>query len=489
MAPDPASATPSTEPPTSLPGADPAPGGEPVLGASSPTAKGTPQGAPAKGAPQDSGTVAALVRRTMRLSIVEGGLMQVFLNWTTGSVLVGYLLALGATPLHIGLVGSVPLLSQLASPFGAWAAEVLGQRRLVATLLGVIGRLSWLLAVFLPQLGVPAALQPSVIVVLVLFASAFQSATGTIWTAWMGDVVPDDRRGRYFGMRTGVLGVVGMAANLAAGAFLDRVAAPLSFQVVLGVAILSSLAAAVLYLFHYDPPTEKHPVRFGHVVLTPLKHPNFRRFLIFAALWQFAVMLGATFVIPYFLEELGMSFTQVAVWSSAAAVTALATTILWGRVADRVGNKAVVAIGTFLAGFLLPSNWILAGLTGRLEFIWFSAVCDAVAWGAIGPAVFNLALVTSPRSGRVTYIALYSVASGAAGFVGGALSGPLLQWFTSIDWPGAWSGYHTLFALTGVGRMLGWVWLRPVKEERAWRTRDVVSSLAIPARRRRTFGR
>lgn len=415
--------------------------------------------------------------------------MQVFLNWTTGSVLVGYLLHLGASPLHIALVGSVPLLSQLASPLGAWAAEVLGGRRLVATLLGVIGRLSWLLAVFLPQLGLPAAWQPSVIVVLVLFATAFQSATGTIWAAWMGDVVPDDRRGRYFGMRTGVLGVIGTAANLAAGAFLDRVQAPLSFQVVLGVAILSSLAAAVLYLFHYDPPTERRNVRFGQVMLTPLKHPNFRRFLTFAALWQFAVMLGAPFVVPYFLEELTMSFTQVAIWSSTAAVTALASTILWGRVADRVGNKPVLAIGTFLAGLLLPGNWILAGLTGRLEFIWLSAVCDAIAWGAIAPAVFNLALVTAPRSGRVSYIALYSLASGAAGFLGGALSGPLLTFFTGLQWPGVWSGYHTLFVLTAVGRMLAWVWLRPVQEERSWRTRDVVAALVLPGRRRRTFGR
>lgn len=415
--------------------------------------------------------------------------MQVFLNWTTGSVLVGYLLHLGATPLHIALVGSVPLLSQLASPLGAWAAEAMGRRRLVATLLGVTGRLSWLLAVFLPQLGLPAALQPSVIVVLVLFASAFQSATGTIWTAWMGDVVPDDRRGRYFGMRTGVLGVIGTVANLAAGAFLDRVAAPLSFQVVLAVAILSSLLGAVLYLFHYDPPTERRTMRLRQVMLTPLRHQNFRRFLLFAALWQFAVMLGATFVIPYFLEELGMSFTQVAIWSSAAAVTALLTTTLWGRVADRVGNRPVLAIGTFLAGLLLPTNWILAGLTGRLEFVWFSAVFDAVAWGAITPAVFNLALVTAPRSGRVSYIALYSLASGLAGFLGGALSGPLLSWFTHIDWPGAWNGYYTLFVLTGVGRMLGWVWLKRVTEERAWRTHEVVRLLAVPGRWRRMFGR
>ncbi len=428
----------------------------------------------------------------MRLSLVEGGLIQVFLNWTSGSVLVGYLLALGATPHHIALVGSVPLLSQLASPLGAWAAEVLGGRRAIAALLGGVGRAAWILAAFLPQLGIPEALQPTFLVGLVFVASAFQSATSTIWTAWMGDVVPDDRRGRYFGMRTGVLGVVGMAANIGAGAFLDRVAAPLSFQIVLGVAVGAALIGTLLYLLHYDPPTEKRRVRLGAIVITPLKHANFRRFLYFAAFWQFVVMLGAPFVIPYFLEELSMSFTQVALWSSTAAITALGTTILWGRLADRVGNKGVLAIGTFMAGLLLPSNWILAGLTGNLTFIWISAAFDALAWGAIGPAVFNLALVTSPRSGRVTYIALYAVASGVAGFAGGALSGPLLTFFQGLDYgrlPGGWSGYHTLFALSGLGRMLAWIWLRPVDEERSWRTRDLLRSLASPLLLRRVFGR
>ena len=52
----------------------------------------------------------------MRLSLIEGGLVQVFLNWTSGSVIIGYLLSLGASPTHIALVGSVPFLAQVASP-------------------------------------------------------------------------------------------------------------------------------------------------------------------------------------------------------------------------------------------------------------------------------------------------------------------------------------------------------------------------------------
>src|SRR5690606_9003729 len=46
------------------------------------------------------------VRRTMRLSLVEGDLVQVFLNWTSGSVIIDYLLSLGAAPWHIALVAA-----------------------------------------------------------------------------------------------------------------------------------------------------------------------------------------------------------------------------------------------------------------------------------------------------------------------------------------------------------------------------------------------
>src|SRR5690606_12935006 len=191
------------------------------------------------------------------------------------------------------------------------------------------------------------------------------------------------------------------------------------------------------------------------------------------------VMLGAPFVMPYFLEELGMTFTQVAFWSSIAALTSLFWTGVWGRAADAAGNKAVLAVGTFLAGAMLPANWILAGLTGDLVFIWVSAFFDAVAWGAIGPAIFNLALVSAPRTGRVSFVAAYSLVTGVAAFLGGTLSSTLLGWFQTLGAPSflaGWTGYHTLFLVTALGRASAWVLLKPVQEERAWRTRDLLRS-------------
>lgn len=416
-------------------------------------------------------------RRTMRLSIIEGGFSMFFINWTAGSVLTGYALHLGATPAELGLIGAVPLLAQAASPLVAWLAGRAGRRRGVAVAAAVLGRLLWLLAAALPALAPPEA-RVGWLVALVALSSVFIAGNATLWTAWMGDVVPPRERGRYFGLRTGVLGVVGTAANLAAGAWLDRVASPLDFQVVLLVAVGSGLVAAALLARHAEPPVSAARLHFRETFTAPLSDPAFRRFLLFAVYWQFAVLVAAPFVLPYFLGPLKMSFTQVAVWSAIASVAGLVIAPLWGRLADRVGNKPVLAIATVGAGTLLPLCWMLAG-PGRLWPIWVSAVVDALVWGAIGPALFNLALASAPRANRAAFIAALSAASGLAGFAGGLLSGPLFTLFQGLELRLGglqWTAYHWLFLASGLLRAGAWRFLRPVFEDRAWRTRDLLRS-------------
>jgi MFS family permease len=276
-----------------------------------------------------------------------------------------------------------------------------------------------------------------------------------------------------------------MLANLGAGYFLDVVSAPLSFQVVLAVSVVSAFIGIGLYVGHYDPPRTGERLSFKATFEEPFKEINFRHFMFFAIYWQFAVLTAAPFVFPYFIDQLQMTFTQIAIWSIIASSSALVTTTLWGRVADRYGNKAVLAIGTFIAGIGLPGNWILAGLTGNLWFIWLSAVFDAIAWGAIGPAMFNLALASAPQRGRVAFIAMYSLVTGIAGFVGGLLSGPLLTLFGNYELLTAqmsWTRYHWLFVLSGVLRANSWILLRRVKETNAWRTRDVLRAIRIGSR-------
>ncbi|WP_424951907.1 MFS transporter [Deinococcus sp.] len=417
----------------------------------------------------------ALARRTMRLSLLEGGFAMFFINWTSGSVLTGYALHLGATPTALGLIASVPLLGQAVSPLAAWLVGRRGRRKGVAVATALIGRGVWVLAATLPLLPVPDEARGALLVALVALSSLFIAANGALWTAWMGDVVPWKERGRYFGLRTGVLGVVGTAANLIAGTWLDRVAAPLSFQAVLLTATALGLVAAYVLKRHDEPPLDSARLPMSRAFSLPMSDRTFRRLLVFAVYWAFAIMVSSPFLIPYFLNHLKMSYVEVAIWSAISAASALVLAPAWGRLTDRVGNRPVLAVTTFLAGTLLPLTWMLAA-PGRLWPIWVSGVVDALVWSAINPGIFNLSLATTPRENRAAFIAVFSALTGVSGFIGGLVSGPLLELYRAIR-PAAtgWTAYHTLFATSAVLRMLAWTLLRRVPEEGAWRTRDLLS--------------
>lgn len=419
------------------------------------------------------------VSRTLWLSIIEGGFTQIFLVWTSGSVLTGLMLYLGATTAQLAAVASIPLLFQVLNPVAAWLVSNLGSRKNYMIFAGFFGRMVWLVPVVLPFLPLDPARFPGVVLGVVLFSSLFQNTIGPVWASMMADVVPDETRGRYFGLRGGLMGIIGMTAGLGSGWFLDRAPEPAGFQIVLFVAVLCALVGIRLYSFHYEPRVAKAGPSLWQTVKAPLVDRTFRPFLWFSAYWTVSVMLASPFVIPYFIRHLGMSFTQLAVWSAIASVATLFLSSLWGRLADRVGHKHVLKVTTFLAGSAHPACWMLA-TPGHLGFIWFSGIVEALSWGGINTAMFNLSVVTAPREKRMVYLAVAGAVTGIVGFCAGLLSGVLLEFLLKHEaWIGGfhWTGYHSLFTISAILRMQAWMLLGPVKEARAIPTRDILKWL------------
>ncbi len=426
--------------------------------------------------PPEAPPIANEVMRTMRLSIVEGTLTQMFLVWTSGAVLTGYMIHLGAGPMELAAVASIPMLAQASAPLAAWLLSLYPQRKLLAILLATIGRGVWIFPALLPLLRIPQEQAVLYLILLVGFSHFFQGGAGVIWSSWMGGVIPGTHRGRYFGLRGGILSVVGLVANLSAGVFLDRVGAPINYQAVLTVATVLALIGVSLYALHYDPAETTLKLGFAETVTAPLMDVNFRKFLMFIVYWNPSIMLAAVFVFPYFLQHLQMTFTQIAIWASIAAMTTLVAGPLWGRLADAVGNKAVLIITSMIAATALPLCWILA-TPDNLTFIYVSGFIDGVAWSAVTVSIFNLGLATAPGDRRTAYLAAIGLFGGIAGFLGGMLAGPLLALFRQYEFAllgYEWTGFHTLFVVSALLRMQAWRFVRPVNETRAWRTRDVL---------------
>ncbi len=423
-----------------------------------------------------------LVRRTMTLSILEGVPAMGFIVWTSGSVLTGYALYLHATPLQLGLLGGVPLAAQALAPLSAWLAGRTGARRGLALGAGLIGRSLWLLAPLV--LWLPPEWRLWSLLGLMLLAHAFLSANGTLWFSWMGDVVPDKERGRYFGLRGGILGVAGLLATLGGALALDRLPAPFKFQVLLWLGVACGLIALALLALHWEPPQRPERLKLAQTLTAPLADRNFRRFIVMQAYWALAWNLAAPFMLPYFYGQLHLKFTQGAVYSALVALLGLLLMPQWGRVADRVGHKPVFTLAAVGAGTALPLMWLLA-TPGHAWVVWLSAVFDATATGAGGAALANLALSGAPRERRSAYIAVLGVVTGLSGFVASVLGGQIVGWVSGLHLHLGGlqvTGYHAVFLLAALARTQVWRLTASFEEVGAWRARDLLNVRSLRAR-------
>lgn len=421
-------------------------------------------------------TISARVDRTMWVSLYEGALTTVYLNWTSGAVLTGYMLYLGATSMQLAMVASIPLLAQISSPFAAWLQMRVPHPKALTVILATLGRALWLLPVLIPLMRLDGVNIPLLILLMVSFSSVFQSSAGTIWTVWMGDIIPEKVRGRYFGIRNGILAIVGLCASLSVGLFLDKFAAPFSYQVVIFTALLFAGGGIYLYSHQHEPRKHHMKLELGQIFGTPLRDRNFRRFIQYVTFWQFSVLIAAVFIYPYFISHLKLGFTQIAIYQAIAAVTTLVFSSRWGALADRFGNKAVLMVSTLFASALLPLCWLLA-VPGDPTMIYISGFIDGLGWSAINPAIFNLSLASAPKDTRVAYIGTLTLFTGIAGFLGGLIAAPMLDMFRHAEFVISgitWSAYHWVFLVSAILRTAAILLIRPIKETHSWRARDLI---------------
>lgn len=418
----------------------------------------------------------------MRLSIIEGAITTVYLAWTTNIVLAGYMIHLGAANWQVSLAGSIQMLALVSSVLAIPLERTLTTRKRATVILCALGRGGWILSAVLPFLALPPQTAAMLALVLLTACSLMQSVGAALWMAWIGDVVPDTLRGRYFGFRIPLLGLVGLLANLAAGYYLDSLAEDsrgAGFSLLYVIAAFCALIGMALLARHHEPPPTINRQPLREALAVPWQDKDFRRLLLFAAYWRFSVFLAGPVVWPYFINHLKMSFTQNAIYYALASGIAMIAGPMWGAISDRVGKKPVLAITTVLTGTAMPLCWMLA-TPGEPAWAYVGGFIEAFAWGGIDTVFFTLSLSNAPREQRVAYYSVLSAVSGLTGFIGGALSGPLLELFKPVTFTMGtylWTEYHTVILISGIARSQAFRLLRRVKEPGAWRTSQLLKSM------------
>ena len=291
------------------------------------------------------------VERAVKLSYMQAMLGSIYVASTGGMFLTGYALKLGANNVQIGLLTAIPMLCVVAQLFTSAIVERGTSRRTLTLTAALTNVLGWVLIIMIPYAaaGLSATTRIGLLTAIVSLGAFFAHVQGNARSSWVGDLVPAQMRGKFFGRITMFAGFIAMGFALAEGLFLDYVKnmGIAAFSVLFVFGMLFGLANAALFVPQPDVPLHHQEDRptFLAMVRGAFANGPLMMLMLFHLFWQ-VQMIGAPFYPVYMLRDMRMPFFGVGLINAAAQVTVLATSPLWGRIVDRYGCRPVLVACT-----------------------------------------------------------------------------------------------------------------------------------------------
>ena len=378
-------------------------------------------------------TALPAARRSLVVDSVCASLTGAFCG---GVILSAFAIALGANSQQIGLLAAIPFIAQLAQLPATAIIEHVRQRRKIGVLAVTTARLvitSLALIPFIPDTGI--GLQALVAMQIVI--SVFNSMGGCAINSWLHHFVPRDALGDFFSRRL-VWGTASACiATLLVGVMVEELPLANKLHTYAISFVLGGMAGFVGIAFLARVPEPRMPPRIpGSSVMRQLWEPfadaNFRKLLLFLGSWNVASNIAAPFLTVFLIRQLEYPLTVVTALWVCSQVSNAFTLYAWGRVSDRLSNKAILAAALpvhFFCMFMLVFCDAVPYPALQLWMLFAIHVLMGVAGGGISLAAGNLGLRLAPQGHGTPYLAAIGLVTAFTGGVTPIVAGSLAHVF------------------------------------------------------------
>ncbi len=383
-----------------------------------------------------------------------------------------FAIAMNANPIQVSLLTSI---ANLLPPwFQIYANKLMKtrSRKFIVINAVLFQALLWLPLALMPFIFTNEFLRTWSVVLIFSLIAIIGGFAGPAWSSWMGDLVKEEERGKYFSRRNKIAGGILLVSGLFAAWFLklfngdsrefDGEFVLIGFSILFLIAFIFRLISMYYLGRQYEPRFKYDSESYFSIgdFVKRLKNSNLGNYVLYGSLLRFGTAIAGPFFAIYMLRELNWSYPQFIGINIAGALGSVLVLSVWGRISDRFGNAKLLIISGVMTS-AIPLLWLVSD---NWYYLLLVNVFAGAGWGGFNLSEANFIYDVVQRKKRSFAFTYNNVFSGAGVFLGATIGGLIA---THFDIKLLGSVYLFLFLLSGILRFLStFLFAFKLKEER-----------------------
>ncbi len=402
------------------------------------------------------------MKSALRYSVLDGAAYYAMYGFGE-YYFAAYALLLNATDFQLGILATFPIL--IASIMQLFSINLMHKFK--------SRKKSVLALVFLQGLMIlPIILiyhiesyRLTLLTLLVTLYSIFGWLSNPIWVSWIGDLVPEKIRGKFFSNRQLVASstmfvsfiIAGFILTYAKDNFVNEYA---GFAVIFIIAVIARLISVYFLSKQYEPKLKiKKQDNFSFKQFLKefkkrYKLGYFNVIIAYLSFMYFGLYITSPYIIAYLFKDLHFSYLQYVLFTATSLLFELAFLPIWGSFIDKYGPLKILK----LTGYLLPIVPVLLAFSKSLPILILTQVVGGFLWAGFTVSSINFMLETTTKEKRVAAFAYYNFISGVFIFIGSLIGAYIIKLALELNLSSIssifWSKYIIILLLGALMRLI-----------------------------------
>ncbi len=402
------------------------------------------------------------LRQTLKASFLDG----IFASIMFGCVqdyFTPFLLVIKGTIVHVGILSAVPnITASVLQVFSNRLVQIFKSRKTVFCIFVFLQASTLLLCAILffmvyaietdilrHCLSLVKHHQIEIFIAIVTLYTVFGSIGNPAWASLMSDLIPSHKRGKYFGFRNSILGVLLVLVSLSAGITLRLSPKKYIMHTFVAIFLIASISRFISFYYllkMHEPSFEIEKISIMPAnMFKSIRKNDFLIFITFISLMNFAVYLSAPFFAVLMLQHFSFSYFEYSLVTVSAPFVMYIAMHSWGTIADKIGNAKVLNITSPLIA-IVPVLWVL---NCNMIYLLVVQIFSGVVWSGFTISSFNYMFDASVSSKRVRYISYLNLINGIMISAGALSGGYLIQMLPPVNE----SSIYTILLISGILRL------------------------------------